>query len=247
MKVKTVKRDGIKFSFINKQDFEFHYNQAFILKVYNFVTQNPAPFIIDCGSNIGLTILHFKKNYPKATIIGFEPNPISFKLLSKNIKQNNFKNVTLYNHALFKREEKINLYVTRDPNLRWATADSTVKTKWYDPKVYKTIKVSARKLSPFIKEKVDLLKMDIEGVEELVLKEIENKLHFVNEIFMEFHGMKSNESNNLARILSILRRNRFSYTLKQEKKTITESEIPKEDWYRLMIYAKQKSLDNYIF
>ena len=45
----------------------------------------PAPgTILDLGSHIGTSLLHFRAAYPNARIIGVEPNPETFKRLSKN-------------------------------------------------------------------------------------------------------------------------------------------------------------------
>lgn len=47
--------------------------------------------IVDCGANIGLFALHAGLIFPKAQIICFEPEQKNFKLLQKNLEQNNIK------------------------------------------------------------------------------------------------------------------------------------------------------------
>lgn len=66
MDVKTEERYGFKISFINKEEFELIYKDIFESGEYNFQTNNPKPFILDCGSHIGLSVLYFKKLYPQA-------------------------------------------------------------------------------------------------------------------------------------------------------------------------------------
>lgn len=41
--------------------------------------------IVDLGSNIGLSILYFRLRFPRARIIGVEPNPLAFELLRRNV------------------------------------------------------------------------------------------------------------------------------------------------------------------
>ena len=50
-----------------------------------FILQNHLHKFIDCGANIGISILFFKKQYPDCTIMAFEPNPHAFPLLEKNV------------------------------------------------------------------------------------------------------------------------------------------------------------------
>src|SRR6266536_970073 len=64
-----------------------------------FQAQNDHPTILDCGS-YGMSVLFFKTLYPGARIIGFEPDPLTFKILSQNVAQNDLKDVELHQCAL---------------------------------------------------------------------------------------------------------------------------------------------------
>lgn len=98
----------------------------------------------------------------------------------------------------------------------------------------------AVKLSAYIKQNVDLLKLDIEGMEEMVMEEIEDKLSLVKEITMEFHGSSANKTNCPERIFSILERNNFDYTIEQKGRIIKTEQIKKTDPYWLIIHAKRR-------
>ncbi|QQR48767.1 hypothetical protein IPF37_04370 [bacterium] len=52
---------GLHLSFPDYAMIDLLMNEIFIHKVYAFQTNNPEPFIIDAGSNIGVSILFFKK------------------------------------------------------------------------------------------------------------------------------------------------------------------------------------------
>ncbi len=64
-------------------------NEIFVEEVYRFQSDTNTPLIIDCGSNIGLSIIYFKRLFPEAKIIGFEPDNEIFKILENNINQFN--------------------------------------------------------------------------------------------------------------------------------------------------------------
>ncbi|MFO0139717.1 MAG: FkbM family methyltransferase, partial [Cyanobacteriota bacterium] len=67
---------------------------------YLFRSQRDAPVIIDCGSNYGVSILWFKKNYPDAKIVGVEADPAVFDMLFRNISRRNFSDVKLLHRAV---------------------------------------------------------------------------------------------------------------------------------------------------
>jgi FkbM family methyltransferase len=58
---------------------------AFLLDIYNqILASGRQPLIIDCGSNIGASVLWFSTRYPKAHILAVEPAPDNFELLQLN-------------------------------------------------------------------------------------------------------------------------------------------------------------------
>src|SRR5437762_3374640 len=66
---------GYTIRIINAGAFYMQYKDEFIRRIYHFDAQTSDPLIIDGGSNIGVSILYFKKTYPRARIVGFEPDP----------------------------------------------------------------------------------------------------------------------------------------------------------------------------
>jgi hypothetical protein len=64
-------------------NFYILYKDIFIHRIYHFEAQRPDPLILDCGSNIGMSILYFKHIYPRARVIGFEPDPAIFPYLER--------------------------------------------------------------------------------------------------------------------------------------------------------------------
>ena len=102
-------------------------------------------------------------------------------------------------------------------------------------------------LSSLLNEKIDFLKLDIEGLETSALKECESKIHQVAEICIEFHGINTNTENRLDEILAILDRNNFKVEIKH--KTV-QNIFPKNllSWVQetglslATVHAKNKNL-----
>ena len=101
------KQEGVIILFDKK--FYFHhglafydtYREIFGKNIYEFKTNNPKPIILDCGANMGLSILFFSKKYPNAEIIAFEPDETVLPFLEKNIISQNIKNVELCKKAVW--------------------------------------------------------------------------------------------------------------------------------------------------
>ena len=55
--------------------------------------------IVDLGSNIGLTVAHYKNKFPSSKVIGYEMDKDNFNLAKINCK--NYKNVFLNNEAVW--------------------------------------------------------------------------------------------------------------------------------------------------
>ena len=185
---------------------------------YEFSSNKAQPFIIDAGSNIGIATLFFKERAPQAKILCFEPDPNAFKWLQKNIASNKLNGVTLVNAAVSGQEGEINFFgqiSVKNPDAR---GNSIFEAWGHQRKVNNTIKVKAVKLSSYIHEEVDFLKIDIEGAEQQVLEDLETekKLSFIKEMAIEVHMTdKMGGVNDAYVIANLLKRNHFSITINE--------------------------------
>ncbi len=211
MKLKVTKIGRFKIYFRNKEELDRIRKEVFINGDYNkFTSKNRKPFIIDCGSHIGLSILYFKSIYPKAEILGFEPNPQNFEILQKNIKENKLKGIKVINAALSDEDGVCILRISLEEKEPWTWGDTIIENMWGDDDNRKKIKVKTVRLSKYINKPVDLLKIDIEGSEQKVLEEIKDKLYFIKQITMEFHSIPANRNiNNYDVIKRLLKGNLF--------------------------------------
>ncbi|MBN2144545.1 MAG: FkbM family methyltransferase [Candidatus Aureabacteria bacterium] len=173
-------------------------------KNYEFFTTNPTPVIIDAGANIGLSIIYFKKKFPNARIIAFEPNPDIYKVLSQNMKSFEFTNIEYHQKAVWK-ENGISQFDTEG-------GVSGRLIKYNDKK--QLINVSTIRLADFLKEKIDFLKIDIEGARTEVIQDCYDNLHNVSYLFVEYHSYHK-EKQSLHEILTLLHKAGFRYHVKE--------------------------------
>ena len=187
--------------YIDYASFESTKRELFYHRIYDFKSNSNSPTIIDCGANICLSVLFFKELYPNASILAFEADPKVFKCLSDNVVNFKYDNVTLVNKALWDCNTTLSFYA------EGADGGRIGDDKYENGDI---IQVETTCLSEYILGKVDFLKIDIEGAETKVLKEIENKLHLVENIFIEFHSF-TDASQTLNVILELLSKNDFRY------------------------------------
>ncbi len=175
------------------------YTDIFLNRIYEFKSRHPSPVILDVGGYVGLSTMYFKTIFPTAKITVFEPDTNIGNIFKTNIMANQFTDITFINAGVGKKEGKI-LYFSDG-----ADGGNTVV-----PQHDKSIEVNIVKLSDYINSSVDLVKMNIEGMEGDVFEEIEHKLSFIHQVIFEYHAFH-NLPQNLGKILNILERNRFKY------------------------------------
>lgn len=142
--------------------------------------------IIDLGSNIGLTSLYFAARYPSCRILAVEPNPDSYAMLRANlaalIAAGRCNTLQV---AAWRAEEALAIY--QEPG-RYSV--STVGRLTPGEKVGAGVK--GMTLAEIIEhsgfDKVDLLKVDIEGSEIELFSGDRNWLQRIRAIAIEFHG-----------------------------------------------------------
>lgn len=193
-----------KLEFPDARSFVYVYKELFIEQIYKFHTEKEQPFIIDCGANVGLGVIFFKEQYPRSRVIAFEPERTIFSYLKKNVENLQLEGVELINKAVWSRNELL-LF-----NNEGADASRLAAFENKDGGFSSSYEVEAVRLSEFIDQEVDLLKIDIEGAELEVIREIEPKLRRVRHIFIEYHSLEG-ASQELDTLLNILSRNNFRY------------------------------------
>lgn len=162
--------------------------EIFYKKIYELPHTLDKRVIIDAGANVGLATLYFLSRMPHAMIYCIEPDPDNFTFLEKNL-QDEIKSgkiipllAGLYGQdglmSLKKGQLKYNSVITD------ADEGNSVNVACYSvPGFFKKINI----------DKVDIIKLDIEGSEENIFKNNLSWLRDVNYLLIEFHSKRIEE------------------------------------------------------
>jgi FkbM family methyltransferase len=175
-------------------------------RYYDFESTNSTPVILDCGSNIGLSILRFKELYPEASVIGFEPDSNIFPILKRNIERNHCTGVTLIQAALTGSEGTVRLFSDGERCSFVAKPGEQLPSGW------RWFEVPSVDLSTYVDGGVDFMKMNIEGAERDVIIALGPKVRQVREMVFEYHH-RGAVDQNLHEILAFLHKNGFKYVI----------------------------------
>jgi len=158
-------------------------------------------WILDIGANVGDVTINALKSYPKAQVICFEPVKETFKILEKNLKS--FSNRThLFNLALSDKKETGEINITN-----FHGANSICPQARFHQEINPHVReVNKEKInlvrmddfsSKFPSQKIDIMKIDVEGHELNVLYGGENFIkNNVDVVLIEIALMRDQSLNN---------------------------------------------------
>lgn len=182
------------------------YTEIFKENVHFLIPQfsgKDAKLAIDLGANEGYYTLKLKQNNPKCKVIAVEPNPLAFEVLEKNVKSNKLNDVILINKAVCNKNGKMTLEIVENVSAIGGKDLGIMNRPWLKREMVKKIKVDCITLSKLLQEykvdKVDILKLDVEGMELEILKSSKNLLNRIHKIVVEWHSKKIR--NELKRFL----------------------------------------------
>jgi FkbM family methyltransferase len=146
--------------------------------------------VVDIGSNIGYYVtLESKMVKSEGRVVAVEPDPINFSYLLKNITLNGLNNVTVVNKAITDRDGTVKFIRRRRSNLS-KVLENDQDLAFSD--ITNIIQVQAVTLDNLIEqlglERLDLIRMDIEGYEAQIINASENILKkYSPDLFIEIH------------------------------------------------------------
>jgi FkbM family methyltransferase len=224
---------GYHITFLGEASFRYLFAEIFVNEVYLFETDTDKPVIFDCGSNIGMSVLFFKKLYPYANITAFEPDPSTFAVLDKNIKDNVLSGVTAHQVALGGRDGMVDFY--RDDDEK---SSSLLMSTLRNRHKGRHIKVPIKRLSSFVDSEIDLLKIDIEGAETDLIRDLvtTGKLRNARRIHLEYHHHIESERDSLSVVLGLLEGAGFGYQIRSEP----DLRAPEGSFQDIAIYCYRK-------
>lgn len=179
----------------------------------------PGMVVVDCGANVGFhTLLAARGVGDSGKVVAFEPDPINFGLLNRNVEANGFSGrVILINAALSDHAGSAQLF-SDSGNSGNHSLDSSNVHLGEGSVTVPLVRLSDALVAKGI-DKVDVMKMDVQGSEGLLLSGF-NSLMDRNliAIFTEFwpYGLR-NLGTNPVDFINDLRRKGFTLKVIDQK------------------------------
>lgn len=147
---------------------------------------SPGKVFVDAGANFGIyALMASKKVGPAGQVICFEPSARAFPVLQHNIAINGLKNVLACPAALTDRAGRARLY-----HHSAVGSDALAKDSTFDPNAYAQ-EIDTDSLDSMLARAslgVDVIKMDVQGAEELALRGAREVILSTHPVIMfEFH------------------------------------------------------------
>ncbi len=190
------------------------WHDIFIDGALEFRVPSAAPRILDCGGNVGLASLFFKRRFPAARITAYEADPALFAMMKANLSANGASDVETVQAALWTTNGRV--------TFRAEGSDSGMIDRLLGAVAGKSVDVPSLRLRDVIAnganganrtaERIDLLKLDIEGAEDAVLADCEPVLDRVGAIVMDLHEFAPAD-RQAPRVLNLLTRAGFTYAV----------------------------------
>lgn len=129
----------------------------------------PGHTVVDIGAQIGYyTLIASKLVGPTGKVFAFEPDPRVFKILKKNLQVNHITNVTAIQKAVSNRNASSSLYINHSK-----PSDNQIFP--HPNEIREKITVKTISLDSYIKnERINFIKIDIQGAEYLALNGMKN-------------------------------------------------------------------------
>jgi FkbM family methyltransferase len=201
-----VRVNGLEIIIADVPSFLSAYKNIFVNRIYAFNCQmNSRPVILDCGANIGVSVLFFKKIFPDCRVIAYEADPRIFAILSRNIQLNKIEGVELLNKAIWSSEKDVAFLQEGADAGRISSGHSNNE-----------ITIPAVPLNKILaKNKFDLVKIDIEGAEIEAFKDCSTILRNADKYFIEFHSFHG-KPQHLGSLISLFEQNGFRVQIHPE-------------------------------
>jgi FkbM family methyltransferase len=200
---------GLPMHYCTESNLSYLFREIFVRQEYRFECDTEAPYIVDCGSNIGMSLLYFKMIFPGAEILAFEPDRAAFDCLERNMRENRIDGVEMVNKALSDKVGKITLF--HDSNEPGSLRASTVRDDIFRDR----LDVDGVRLSDYLTREVDFLKIDIEGAEPAVIEDLARagKLPLIKQMAIEYHHFVRDDADSLSPMLHVLEDAGLGYQL----------------------------------
>lgn len=159
----------------------------------NFINNINKNFI-DIGANCGVATIILAKQNPLSTIYSFEPDPRVYEVLKSNVTANELNNVKLFNFAVSKKNNILELFYHPHYSGGNTTYSDSKSFNNYFNLNAESINIKTISLDEIISnnsiDSIELLKIDCEGAEyDIIYDSQEFKNNKIKNIVGEFHNL----------------------------------------------------------
>lgn len=162
------------------------FEQTFLGGAYDLSVDHAPRTIVDAGANTGLASIYFANRFPDATVIAIEPEADNWRLLKKNVAP--YRNIVPVRGALWQDDTEVNLV---DPHLgRWGfmTQSQNDAGELLGDLIDEVRGMTVSTLmTQYGLDRIDILKMDIEGAEREVFRDSSAWIERVDALIIELH------------------------------------------------------------
>lgn len=131
--------------------------------------------VIDAGANIGLTSIALADICSQGKVVSIEPITTTYKFLEENIKKSKLNNISLHNFALGNKEAIVTMQGCENFLAGSFIAERyNVINNHFSENVF--IKTLDRVFPKLLMDKIDFIKLDLEGYELFALEGAKNLL-----------------------------------------------------------------------
>ena len=181
----------------NRSDFSM-IDEIWAFRKYDYFGYRVAPgeLVVDIGANIGTFSVYAATVCAASRVLSFEPFPDNYRMLLRNVKQNELHMVTCVNQA-----------VAGERGLRILSLDSadSGSHSLISGSFEGTVKVDCCTLEDIFQRfslaKIDYLKMDCEGAEYEILENAGSRIRQIGRISMETHTISDHKAEDLEKLL----------------------------------------------
>jgi FkbM family methyltransferase len=158
------------------------YEEVILNAEYELSFATSPKIIVDAGANIGLTSVYFADRYPDATVLAIEPEPSNFELLCKNAAH--YPNIVPLRAALWNKKTRLSLFDAGTGNWGFQTRQSADSSE--SPAGVEAVTIASL-MQTYSFDRIDLLKIDIEGAEKEVFEDCADWIDTVDVLMVELH------------------------------------------------------------
>lgn len=162
---------------------------AFILPILQKIPSQPV--IVDLGANIGAFAIYALSIRDDAIIHSVEPSIDTFQLLKTNAALSQAQNWHVHQLAMWSEDGTVAFEVDQS-----VSSGNHVHTNGTAGTTYSVESIRLGSfMERYVGQDIDILKMDVEGVEEVVLAADEALLDRVRNLIIEIHPKQSDEQH----------------------------------------------------